>query len=136
MIVENMKFDIGTTPSASTYKTKTGYDADGVIGYDLGMFRLETEVGYKFAKGDTYRSSVNTPLVNTGTFATPGSFSSPHSHTSALSFMVNGLLDFGDDDSIQGFVGGGVGVARVSVAGVRAGNAAAVLDDSDTVFAW
>ena len=27
--------------------------------------------------------------------------------------MLNGMLDFGDDDGIQGFVGGGVGVARV-----------------------
>ena len=136
MIVEDMKFDIANTPSASTYNTKTGYDVDGVIGYDLGMFRLETEVGYKFAKGDTYRSSINTPFVNTGSFARPGEYDSPHSHTSALSFMVNGLLDFGDDDAVQGFVVGGVGVARVTAAGVRAGNAAAVLDDSDTVFAW
>ena len=27
--------------------------------------------------------------------------------------MVNGLLDFGPDDGLQGFVGGGAGVARV-----------------------
>jgi Opacity protein and related surface antigens len=27
--------------------------------------------------------------------------------------MVNGLLDFGDDHSLNGFVGGGLGVARV-----------------------
>jgi hypothetical protein len=28
--------------------------------------------------------------------------------------MVNGLLDFGDDDGLQGFIGGGAGVAKVS----------------------
>src|SRR3546814_13336971 len=47
--------------------------------------------------------------------------------------MVNGLLDFGDDDGLQGFVGGGAGVARVSVEPVLAGP---FLDDSDTGFAW
>src|SRR3546814_6065342 len=43
------------------------------------------------------------------------------------------LLDFGDDDGLQGFVGGGAGVARVSVEPVFAGP---FLDDSDTGFAW
>jgi outer membrane protein OmpA-like peptidoglycan-associated protein len=33
--------------------------------------------------------------------------------TGVLSFMANGLLDFGPDDGLQGFIGGGVGVARV-----------------------
>ena len=31
----------------------------------------------------------------------------------ALSFMLNGLFDFGDDDGVQGFVGGGAGVSPV-----------------------
>ena len=53
--------------------------------------------------------------------------------SNALSFMVNGMLDFGDDDGLQGFVGGGAGVARVSVEPVFAGP---FLDDSDTGFAW
>ena len=48
--------------------------------------------------------------------------------------MVNGLLDFGDDDGIQGFVGGGAGVARVDMQTVLV--APAFLDDSDTGFAW
>jgi OmpA-OmpF porin, OOP family len=45
------------------------------------------------------------------------------------------MLDFGDDDGLQGFVGGGVGVARVKGKyGLnRFGN---FVDDSDTVFAW
>ena len=30
--------------------------------------------------------------------------------------MLNGMLDFGDENGIPGFVGGGVGVARVKVA--------------------
>ena len=50
-----------------------------------------------------------------------------------LSFMLNGMLDFGDDDGLQGFVGGGVGVARTDVTNVFAGP---WLNDSDTGFAW
>src|SRR3546814_18661680 len=49
--------------------------------------------------------------------------------------MLNGLLDFGDDDGVQGFVGGGVGVARVK-ANYALSTGGSFLDDSDTVFAW
>lgn len=45
------------------------------------------------------------------------------------------LLDFGDDDGLSGFVGGGVGVARVDYNNVRAfSNQAAVISDSDSDF--
>jgi outer membrane protein OmpA-like peptidoglycan-associated protein len=66
-------------------------------------------------------------LQNAGSYDVAGD-------ASALSFMVNGLLDFGDDDGLQGFVGGGVGVARVDVQSTFA--APSFLDDSDTGFAW
>src|SRR3546814_3431873 len=46
------------------------------------------------------------------------------------SFMLNGLLGFGPDDGLQGFVGGGAGVARVRQ------NTENVVYDTDTVFAW
>ena len=49
--------------------------------------------------------------------------------------MLNGLLDFGPDDGIQGFVGGGVGVARVK-AQYGLNNNGDFLNDSDTVFAY
>ena len=48
---------------------------------------------------------------------------------SALSFMLIGLLDFGPDDGLQGFVGGGVGVSRGKLA-------SDLVNDSDTGFAW
>ena len=51
--------------------------------------------------------------------------------------MINGMLDFGDDDGVSGFVGGGVGIARVDYNNVRAfSNQGALVDDSDTRFAW
>ena len=34
--------------------------------------------------------------------------------TSALSFMVNGMLDFGDDDGVSGFVGAGLMFAGIT----------------------
>jgi opacity protein-like surface antigen len=51
--------------------------------------------------------------------------------------MVNGLLDFGPDDGLQGFVGGGVGVARVKNAIYTSApfNAGGV-DDSASGFAY
>lgn len=110
MIVEDLSLDIGTLQNAASIDTNKGFDVGGVVGYDFGGFRLESEVSYRQADA---KSSGN---------------------ASALSFMVNGVLDFGEDDGIQGFVGGGAGVARVDVQTVLA--APAFLDDSDTGFAW
>ena len=133
MIVEDIKFNIAGVNSAGTVDHNYGYDVDGVIGYDLGMFRVEAEVGYKSATVDGYRSSVTTPNSAGGNFAA-GNYNNAGGRTSALSFMVNGLLDFGDDDGIQGFVGGGVGAARVK--GRYGITNASFLNDSDTTFAY
>lgn len=129
MIVEDIKFDINSVKSAGTVDNHTGYDVDGVIGYDLGMFRLEAEVGYKSAAVDAYRSTVATGTLPAGTF------DDATGRSTALSFMLNGLIDFGDDTGVQGFVGGGVGVARVKQR-ARIGSQASFLNDSDTGFAY
>jgi OmpA-OmpF porin, OOP family len=133
MIVEDLSLDIGTAANAATLDTDTGYDVGGVVGYDFGGFRLESEVSYRNA--DITRTNVTaggiprnaTSAVANGNFATNGD-------VNALSFMVNGMLDFGADDGLQGFVGGGVGVARVDVQNILA--TPSWLDDSDTGFAW
>ena len=138
MIVEDIKFDIGTVKGAASVDHNYGYDVDGVIGYDLGRFRLEAEVGYKAATIDSYRSSVSTPILGTAgqpALLAPGTYDYAGGRSSALSFMVNGLIDFGDDDGIQGFVGGGVGVARVKER-AQLNTRQNFLDDSDTVFAY
>jgi OmpA-OmpF porin, OOP family len=139
-IVEDQKIDIGILADAGTAGFKTGYDFDGVIGYDFGGFRLESEVGYKQAGLDDYASAtttaghnvVNGPLVN----APAGSFTYAGGKVSALSFMLNGLLDFGEDDGLQGFIGGGGGVARVKTDYAVNSNGLSFLNDSDTGFAW
>ncbi len=115
MIVEDFDVDIGSIQSAASVDTEYGFDVDGIIGYDFGGFRLEAEVGYREARLESVTDS-------TGTEEAFGK-------ASALSFMLNGMLDFGDDDSLNGFVGGGAGVARVKFSGDG-------LSDSDTGFAW
>ncbi len=130
MIVEDMKFDLTRATkvdNAYNIDSKYGFDVDGVIGYDFGMFRVEGEVGYKRAEADEITTAV-TPLLNSA---------SAGGHTDALSFMVNGLLDFGSDDGISGYVGGGAGIARVKSAIIRArANERILLDDTDSKFAW
>ena len=134
MIVEDLNLDIGTVKDAGKINTKTGYDFGGVVGYDFGGFRLESEVSYRKADTDSINltgagipSSAANNMNSRGLLNTNGD-------ASALSFMVNGLLDFGADDGLQGFVGGGVGVARVDIQNIYA--SPSWLDDSDTGFAW
>jgi OmpA-OmpF porin, OOP family len=137
MIVEDIALDIGALPAAGQVDHKYGYDVDGIIGYDFGGFRVEAEVGYKQAQVDSYISTTSTSRGG-GAFpaATPGTFNGAAGRTSALSFMLNGLLDFGDDDAINGFVGGGVGVARVKHGNYSINPNGNFLNDSDTGFAY
>ena len=140
MIVEDVRFDVGTAEDAIVVDHEYGFDGAGFVGYDMGAFRLEAEVAYKKARIDEFESTLRLPGTGPGpvgsTIATTFS-NAGGGNTSALSFMVNGLLDFGDDDGISGFLGGGVGIARVNFNNQRAfANQGAFIDDSDTRFAW
>ncbi len=138
MIVEDIDYDIGALNNAGSVDHNYGYDVDAVMGYDFGGFRLETEVGYKRATVDGYSSTTTTRAFNgagVGRNVPAGNFDYAGGSSSALSFMLNGLLDFGPDDGIQGFVGGGVGVARVK-ANYALTTGGDFLNDSDTVFAY
>jgi opacity protein-like surface antigen len=99
---------------------KKGLDADVLAGYDFGAFRLEGELGYKRLRTDRIRldSGLATDLGLPDTTVDGSS-------GSVWSLMGNGLLDFGNDDGLSGFVGVGAGRARVKV-----------LDDRDSAFAW
>ncbi|HEY0013895.1 MAG TPA: OmpA family protein [Allosphingosinicella sp.] len=138
MIVEDVELDVGATEDAIVLDHEYGFDGSGFVGYDLGAFRLEAEVAYKKARLDEIETVIGLPgatgqgITVAQTFANAGG-----GNTTALSFMVNGMLDFGDDDGISGFVGGGVGIARVNFNNQRQfANQGAFLDDSDTRFAW
>lgn len=138
MIVEDVEFDVGTTEDAIIVDHEYGFDGAGFVGYDLGAFRLEAEVAYKRARIDELETVIglpgaagfNRPIAQTFVDAGGG-------NTTALSFMINGMLDFGDDEGISGFLGGGVGIARVNFNNQRQfENQGAFVDDSDTRFAW
>ncbi|MFN3387428.1 MAG: OmpA family protein [Allosphingosinicella sp.] len=135
MIVEDTRLDIGVTDNALTLNHEYGYDGGLFVGYDLGGFRLEGEVSYKKADLESFQSNFPGALPGDA----PGQIARDFAggSTSSLSFMLNGMLDFGDDDGISGFVGGGVGMARVKANNQRVfANTAPFLDDSDSRFAW
>jgi OmpA-OmpF porin, OOP family len=109
----------------------TGWDGGVFLGYDFGGFRIEGEASMKKARIEQYTSSVAFPGgAPPGTRAAVG-------HTDVMSFMLNGMADFGDDDGISAFVGAGVGYAKVDLDGFGAfSNQPAFLDDSDGGLAW
>jgi OOP family OmpA-OmpF porin len=134
MIVEDVEVDIGTIDNALILSHEYGYDGGLFVGYDLGGFRLEAEVAYKKADIESINTLVRLPGEGAN-FPSQRPFGG--GSTSALSFMINGMLDFGDDDGISGFVGGGVGMARVKFNNQRVfANSAPFLDDSDSKLAW
>jgi len=98
------------------YRYNKGLDLDLVGGYDLGMFRLEGELGYKHAKPKTFGpDSTFVTAINTGagtTYTTATDFGL-HRSTSAYSAMLNGLIDFGGNGSFGGYAGAGAGYAKV-----------------------
>jgi len=95
-----------------------GYDVGGIVGYDFGGFRLEGEASYRRASMNSISRSGAPRLTDSG-------------NASDLSFMLNGLLDFGPDDGLQAFVGGGVGVGRAKFL-----STSLAINDSDSGFAY
>ena len=136
MLVEDLDFDVNGVEDQLTQDYDAGYDFGGLVGYDFGPVRIEAEASYREADADQlivgtlgFPAGAGTRLAAAGQFPANG-------YVNSLSFMVNGLADFGPDDGLQGFVGGGVGVARTKVQTTINTNGAPGLDDSDTGFAW
>jgi opacity protein-like surface antigen len=107
-------------------KSKTGFDVDAIAGYDLGMFRVEGELGYKRAKQDSLH--LNPDFVTayedaTGVTLTDTDFDL-NNHLTVLSGMVNGLVDV-DAGGVRLYGGAGAGMAKVKLLG-----------DHDSGFAW
>ena len=132
MIVEDVSFDVGATEDAIVVDHEYGFDGAGFVGYDLGAFRIEAEASYKKADLESFSTVIRLPGEGPG-FPAQRDFAGGNS--TALSFMINGMLDFGDDDGISGFVGGGVGMARVNFNNQRAFSTGAFIEDRQR-FAW
>ena len=137
MIVEDSDFDIGSFNDAATLDSEYGADGGFIVGYDFGGFRLEAEASYRKADNDALGTlgAVALPIGGTSNRVI-GTFGGVGGDASALSFMLNGLLDFGDDDGLQAFVGGGAGISRVSYDVSLGGGTPQFLDSSDSSFAW
>ena len=134
MLVEDSNFDVGTVNNGLKVDHEYGFDVDGIVGYDFGPIRIEGEVGYKQAENEALTKS---GLAQNFGGVPNGRYESKYSgSTSALSFMLNGLLDFGSDEGLNGYVGGGAGMARVKANDYRFNGGFNALDDSDTRFAW
>jgi outer membrane protein OmpA-like peptidoglycan-associated protein len=114
--------------------TELGVDADIIVGYDFGAFRLEAEGGYKRNSYDSL-TVLNPAILPAGVTVPGGTVVQNESDLEIWSGMVNALVEVGSEDGFQLFGGGGVGIAQlqlpVDVAGVGT-----VIDDSATDFAW
>lgn len=130
-------YNSSSVTSGATIDNDYGYDFDAIIGYDFGMFRLEAEAAWKEADPETMTGGGFLIPNRTGTTSTltTAAYDSA-GDTNTLSFMINGLLDFGDDDGLQGFVGAGAGIARTNIHNQINSTAGNWVDDSDTGFAW
>ena len=129
MIVEDFDLDVNSTRSGTSTRFNNGQsidfgyglDVDAIAGYDFGFFRLEGELGYK-------RLNVDGVTLDPGFASNLGVVNNNFDisdNGSVISLMGNALLDFEGDDGWAGYVGGGVGRARVKLAG-----------DRDSAFAW
>lgn len=135
MIVEDTQFDVDGNLNDAEAGYEEGYDFGVAVGHDFGAFRLEAEASYRAADleelqaGTSGLAASNIADTFNLTWPAAGEFN-------ALSFMLNGLFDFGPDDGLQGFFGGGIGVARVDVNGTVNLSGPGAVDDSDTGLAW
>ena len=119
---------------------KTGWDIDAVGGYDFGGFRLEVELAHKKSKRDGFDidddalAALNLALNRPSAAPDPGApgqpplteddFEDAGGKITVFSAMLNGLVDFGDEDGVSFYAGARPGWAR-----------AAALDDRDSAWA-
>ena len=110
---------------------KTGFDADLIVGYDFGLIRAEAELGWK-------RASIEDVAIMPAVFTTTGR-PAIDGRTRVVSAMANLLLDFGSDDGLQFYGGGGAGLARTYVDARITGPGVplnASIDGDDRSFAY
>lgn len=108
LFARNMNFDyfdgFDTTRNAFIIDHKTGYDVDLIGGYDFGFIRAELELARKNAAHKDYTFNIGTPE----TIKADG-------RTSVSSIMGNLLADFGNQDGLSFYAGGGIGAATTRI---------------------
>ena len=121
-----------SVPNGIVLEHKTGFDVDFIAGYDFGVIRAEAELGWKRAVASGVSVAPAIQFNNTGPLTING-------RTRVYSAMANLLLDFGSDDGLQVYGGGGLGLARTSVNNVISGPnvvAGRGINGDDRGLAW
>src|SRR6476659_852121 len=114
-------------------KHKFGLDADLVVGYDFGMFRLELEAGYKRSRLKSARIDPAAAIAD-GSAAIAGTVDA-NGRATVGSGMLNALFDFGGNDGFGGSVGLGAGYARVRYSAGLSPSSVFNFRDEDSGFA-
>jgi opacity protein-like surface antigen len=99
---------------------KPGYAVGIAGGYNFGMFRVEGEIGYQKNDMDTASD------CSGGTCITKNISSSD---ITALSFLINGYVDFVNSSRFTPYISGGIGMATLDY-NIKNWS------DNDTVFAY
>lgn len=128
----SLSYDFVGLDNFFSTKYSKGYDVSGKLGYDFEGIRIDAELGYKQASTDQFGFMISgQPLaVQRGKGVT--------GNVNVLSAMLNGYWDI-TQKRFRPFVGGGVGIARVSshqVGYSGAGSDGIFLDKSDDAFAF
>ena len=109
------------------FELKTEFDSGlavaGAIGYRMGNFRVEAEVGYQENDLDEWSAfGVGIPLSG---------------DMNATSFLANGYYDFANSSKFTPFITAGLGMANVEINDLTVpGFGLFPASDDDTVFAW
>jgi opacity protein-like surface antigen len=106
----------GSYTPAYRVESDTGFDVDVIGGFDMGMFRLEGELGYKEANVKAI-TEVNPALLadlsdELGETVTAADLQLDNGKTTVMSAMLNALVDFGGP-GFGAYAGGGIGYADV-----------------------
>lgn len=108
--------------------SKMGYDFGAIFGYNYSSFSFESEISYRRASSRQFV----TPTGTTYSASNPAQLSG---HSDALSVMANLLGNIGDDKGVQGYIGGGLGLARVGQS-FTVNNGTLAFADQHAGFAW
>ncbi len=115
-IANDQKFDVGTTSKAGTIRSATGHDIGLAVGYDLGKVRFELEASNRKNRAAGADSIIAVfPRTETGSALLPASPQAVNGYSKANSLMANAMFDFGNQDGLQGFIGGGVGISKIRI---------------------
>ena len=115
----------------------TGFGVHAALGHSWDPYRLEAEVSYRRNDFDTF-DITNVTAAGIGSFNTAIKLDGD-GDVSALGLMVNGWYDVNTGSPWRPFVGGGLGLARISVNDASAtvlGVSVLLADDDDWVFAY